>query len=489
MRNKLISCVISIALLLSGMAFAQSPRDTAASKIDPGLVEKFSEMKADEQTRVIIEYAVPDAFNNAMKPDASHADRRNAVKLGRDEFLDSKEFRSIPINRRAAGIRRTFRNGPLIVFTGTRADIEAISRSGKVKHIIADRLLRPSLLESTATIGMPQLLAEGHDGSGQAIAILDSGVEKTHPFFGNRVVAEACFSTTEPEFNATSVCPNGSFQQIGPGAGVNCNNSIDGCDHGTHVAGIAAGANGPGFSGVAPGASIISVQVYSRIDNATQCTSINTNFSPPCAGIFFGDIIAGLDHVLDLTQTMTIASVNLSFGDTNFTAPCPNAVGASFIASLQAAGVAVVAASGNDGLTNGMSSPACIPSAISVGSTVDSTDTVAAGSNSASFLDLLAPGAPIQSSVPPGAYANISGTSQAAPHVAGAFAVLKAAHPGTTTGQILTALKSSGVKITDPRNGIITPRIDVAAAHALLNSTSFAVVPLNGFSLIPVSSQ
>jgi hypothetical protein len=93
---------------------------------------------------------------------------------------------------------------------------------------------------------------------------------------------------------------------------------------------------------------------------------------------------------------------------------------------------------------------------------------VAGYSNSASILNLLAPGSSIYSSVPGGIYTYLSGTSVAIPHVTGAWAVLKSKKPTATVDEVLAALTNTGVLITDSRNGIAKPRIKVDAALAAI---------------------
>jgi hypothetical protein len=136
-----------------------------------------------------------------------------------------------------------------------------------------------------------------------------------------------------------------------------------------------------------------------------------------------------------------------------------------------------VASSGNNAYINGISNPACTPGVVSVGSVYDANwsgpytwssgctdsstgaDKIPCSSNSASFLTMLAPGAFITA-----AGIQMAGTSQAAPHVAGAVAVLRAAFPTDTSDQIVARLTASGVQVTDPRNGISKPRLNLSAA-------------------------
>src|SRR6267143_7219010 len=149
------------------------------------------------------------------------------------------------------------------------------------------------------------------------VALVDTGVEVTHPFLAGKVVEEACYSSSVSGRSVT-VCPNGQSQQTGPGAGVTCPLSV--CWHGTHVAGIAAGNGGSAgvvFSGVAKGAQIMAVQVFSKFTNASDCGG-----SPPCALAWTSDIIAGLERVYSLRGARNLSSANLSIGGGSYTAPC-----------------------------------------------------------------------------------------------------------------------------------------------------------------------
>ena len=147
---------------------------------------------------------------------------------------------------------------------------------------------RPTLSESVPLIGAPTAWSLGATGAGWTVAIVDSGVDKSHPFLAGKVVSEACYSTAGG--TASSVCPGGA-DSTAIGSGVPCSASVYGCDHDTHVAGIAAGT-GASFSGVAKAASIIAVQVYSRIDDVAFCSPDPS----PCVGAFDSDVLAGLDR-------------------------------------------------------------------------------------------------------------------------------------------------------------------------------------------------
>jgi subtilisin len=350
-----------------------------------------------------------------------------------------------------------------------------------------DRVHPPSLAQSASLIGAPQLWASGINGSGQTIAVLDTGVDRSHAFFGGRVVEEMCYSTTSllsglTLFASSTLCPNGQASQTGAGAGVNCSASITGCEHGTHVAGIAAGFQSSSFSGIAPGARIIAGQVFSRFTRS-QCGSSATS---DCALSYDSDQIRALQRIYALRDTYRIAAVNLSIGGDLYSdqQACDNenVTYKSAIDGLRAVGIATVIATGNNGSANSISTPGCISSAFAVGST-EKNNSVSTFSNSASFVSFLAPGGQIASAVPGGGFMSFSGTSMATPHVAGTFALLRSARPGATVDQLAGALSRSGPRIGYARSAsgqsfsYTQTRIDVAAALSAIDGVAFAPEP------------
>ncbi len=286
-------------------------------------------------------------------------------------------------------------------------------------------------------------------------------MDKNHPFLANKVVAEACFALSDNGNGGD--CPNGQATQVADGAGMPCTFDPTACRHGTHVAGIATGS-GSDFSGVAPGANLIPIQVF---HSTVECGFFE---STPCARAFGSDIIAALEHVYELRDQYPIAAVNLSLGGGVSNSSCD----ADFpefldvINNLKAAGIATVVASGNNSLPYALSWPACISSAISVAA-VNEDDSVATFSNVSQDLDLFAPGSTIVSSIPGGDFATFSGTSMAAPHVAGAWAVLEQANPAATVDDNLLQLETTGRPVTDIRasTNITKPRIRLGGAAGI----------------------
>lgn len=356
---------------------------------------------------------------------------------------------------------------PYIAMRVDRAALEAVLAYPGVSSVEEDLPVPPALASSVPLVGAPAVWASGYDGTGWAVAILDTGVQWNHEFFGggssSRVVHEACFSNGGG--GGQSLCQN-STHPADPLVSRCISRGTNLCAHGTHVAGIVAG-DGPAFSGVAPGASILAVQVFTRFNTAASCGTGNA----PCVMAYTSDQILGLQHIYNLRSTYPVAAVNLSLGGGQYDnqAICngENAAMRSAIQTLRAAGIATVSAAGNDGYTDGLNAPACISEAVGVGVTAGD-DTIAAYSNSNEMLDLLAPGVDIYASVPNNAYGTYEGSSMSTAHVSGAWALLKSVNPSANVTDILDVLQTTGVQVSDTRNGLTFSRIRLDAAAALL---------------------
>jgi subtilisin family serine protease len=208
--------------------------------------------------------------------------QRAAIARAQDRILADLS------NYRVSNIKR-LRFAPYLALTVNEAGLRGLLNHPTVAHLHRDEMLEPSLAQSVPLINADDVWATGFIGTGVTVAILDTGVDKSHLFLDQgKVVSEACFSTNNPAQAVSTVCPNGQTSQIGFGAGINCPLNIDGCEHGTHVAGIAAGnaagTNRPDLSGVAKDASIIAIQVFSRVDNVAACSA--GGHSTPCARTF-----------------------------------------------------------------------------------------------------------------------------------------------------------------------------------------------------------
>ena len=266
-----------------------------SSQEPPGRISAALQARlgSGEQVRVIVELRRPQEARGGA------TDEQVALAIGRaqERFLGRTPHR---------GASKRLRHSPIVALEVDAAALAELMTSQEVLSVRVDELRRPNLAESVPLVGAPAAWAVGATGAGWTVAVVDSGVEKTHPFLAGKVVSEACYSTTGG--TASSVCPGG-LNSTAPGFGVNCSPAVAGCRHGTHIAGIAAG-NGATYPGVAKSASIIAIQVYSRIDNPAFCAPDPS----PCAGAFDSDILAGLDRVYALRAQFDIAAVSLSLG-------------------------------------------------------------------------------------------------------------------------------------------------------------------------------
>jgi len=337
----------------------------------------------------------------------------------------------------------------------SRAALDQVLSRAETVATYENKAIFPHLTYSLPFINQPAPANSGITGSGSNVAVIDTGIDYTLPAFG---------SCTAP--GVPSGCRVAASVDV-TGNNLTLNRTAN--NHGTNVAGIVAG--------VAPGARIASINAF-----AGGASTVNW-------------ILAGIDWAIDNKSAYDISAINMSLGDGgNYSAPCGNSHTNPFLAALsgaRTAGIVPVASSGNSAFTNGMSSPACTPGVVSVGAVYDANwggpyswggspptcsdatssapDRIPCFSNSASYLTMLAPGAFITA-----AGIQMAGTSQAAPHVAAALALLRSAHPSDTLDQTVARMTETGVRVSDLRNGVITPRLNLLAALGAPDNDSFA---------------
>ncbi len=418
----------------------------------------LKKIQRDGSARVLVRMKTDRALEWSARQPA--AGQRAAVAAA----LDTME----PTLRRARITpSRTFRTLPFVAASVTQEQLLSLAASPDVESISLVRLER-KLAERTqvttamASIDVQNAWAKGYDGTGYAVAILDGGFNLQHPMLRGKNVGDACFAL-DYDTTVKNNCPSGATPQIGEGAASNCPAGSDRCEHGTHVASIAAGNDGTNF-GVARGARIVPLDVFSKDSNKDDCSPDPT----PCEVTDSSAALAALDYVNEHAAEYKIAAVNLSFGGAPKDGYCDEDPRKGAIDMLRQKGIMVTIAAGNDGSTGKVGAPACISSADGVAATNDGTS-VASFSNFANVLDFAAPGVNIQGANYSGAgLLGLSGTSMAAPHVAGAFAVLRQAFPTATFDQLETAMKQTGLAVTRQDSGITLPKIQIAAALAKL---------------------
>jgi Subtilase family len=306
------------------------------------------------------------------------------------------------------------------------------------------------LTESLPLINQPAVAESGYKGAGASVAVLDTGVDYRKSDFGSCSGAGgSCVVSIARDFAKDD-------------------KKLDDNGHGTNVAGI--------VHGVAPDAKILALDVFDK------------------KGALSSDIKKAIDWVVANQADYKIASMNLSLGDdSHHTSECTDSSFTGDFATAGAIGVIPVVSAGNSAYESGkyktgVGFPACTPGAIRVGAVYDSNvgrfrdtekghectdsatdaDVIACFSQGGPLVSLYAPGAKITAA----GYTD-SGTSQAAPHVAGAVAVLNRQEPDASAYDIAASLGHSSVGLTDPRENNdsgfqVWPRLDLKAASSAL---------------------
>jgi subtilisin family serine protease len=363
---------------------------------------------------------------------------------------------------------RLVANGVSVVLP--EAQVPTLRKLDGVRDVFSSSGYGVQLDSTPQQIGANALWGPGLSTAGQGvkIGIIDSGVDNSHPFFNPAgYTMPAGFPKGQRRFTNAKVIVARAFAP--PTARTReARLAFDGqnSDHGTHVAGIAAGnagtqtGGGPTVSGVAPRAYIGNYKALVRTDFGL---SPNGN-SPELVAAIEAAVRDGMDVL------------NLSIGEPEID-PRRDVVALALDAAA-AAGVVPVVAAGNDFNDLGagsVSSPANSERAITVaaveiaGSRRVHADFSSVGPTALSLRmkpDVAAPGVDVTSSVPQG-WAGFSGTSMASPHIAGAAALLVQRHPAWTVAQVKSALVQTGVDSLNLNGERATPTVQGGGVVAL----------------------
>jgi hypothetical protein len=380
----------------------------------------------------------------ALRPPRTLRDgdsRRRRLLVARQRAHVLAEIRS-RAGLHACEPERVFLHASGFTATVSRAGLAALAEHPEVVRVDTGLDGGAALATSVPQIGADIVRAIGVTGRGVTVAVLDTGIDVNHPDLAGRIVDEECF--------CTGCCPGG-HRASGPGSATGTQ-----AVHGTHVTGIIAsqGNNQITDVGVAPGAEILAIRV---LNNQARGDLV--------------DWLAALDWLADNRPDVRIVNMSLASRDV-FPPGCEqlhaiNSLFRQVIDTLRGQRTLVFAAAGNDGDPTRMSSPACVGTAVAVGA-VDPSDHLVAFSNSSPTLALLAPGFAIRSTAPNRGAALLSGTSMATPHATGTAALLWEANPVLDADQVEGYLRTTGVLLTDSRNGQDFPRVDAFAAFAAL---------------------
>ncbi|WP_326767557.1 S8 family serine peptidase [Streptomyces sp. NBC_01591] len=373
-----------------------------------GASQAIAEGKVDEQlfnVTGLIRQGYDDKHTDALPLIATYGNSVNVAKSAPTAPRGSERGLLLPA---VGGVALKADKDAAATFWRDITDPRSRSASA-LKKLWLDGRVEATLDRSTAQVHAPEAWAAGYDGKNTKVAVLDTGVDAEHPDLVDRVATSKNFTDSTT--------------------------SNDRVGHGTHTASTVGGSGAASDGrrkGVAPGSSLLIGKVLND-----QGYGLNSW------------IIAGMQWAVD--QQADVVSMSLG---SSAVGDCTDPVAQATEQLSQSKHTLFVVAAGNAGsATETVSSPGCVPSVLTVGA-VDRDDTTAWFSSRGPVAvthtlkpEIAAPGVDISAANAGGrgiyAYRTMSGTSMATPHVAGAAAVIRQAHPDWTAQQIKAALVSS----------------------------------------------
>ena len=449
-RTALVAGVAGCALAALGFASPASagllPSGTALAPVQPWLASQLGALKAATPTTVLVHGTDTAAAERAVG---------------------------------AAGLTKvtTFDKIGVVVATGLPAQVQLVRAQPGVTYVEGNQPIEMFLATSNkATRGdearttLTGANGTALDGKGVSVAVIDSGVDPTHPFLknpdGTSAVVRNLKMVCEPLTEATCAPVD---------AGSADTDLVSAGGHGMHVNGIVAGrdvtlSDGTKMHGAAPGSSLVSISTGAVLFIIGADAALNwvlENHAAPCG--------AGVPA----STCPPIKVTSNSYGPSGGGAFDPNSATVKLQRALVKEGVVTVWANGNDGGdgSKSMSNPPGMdptPGIISVASFFDQNTGTRDGTVSdfssrgkrgdqSTYPDISAPGEDITSSCrvylpicstgldpqDAGDYNTISGTSMATPHISGIVAQLFQANPAATPAQVEAALETTAYKYTD----------------------------------------
>ena len=412
--------------------------DAHKQKVDADHLDRM--LTGGGSNDVLVEFAATDDDDSLDAKKARHRATKNGVKaqFAAGDYQELRDYDALPMAH--------------VKVNSRRALVKLLSH-GNVVGVYENTAGQSNGIENLTLIGQPASATAGYTGAGTTVVVLDTGVNYTNTAFG-------CTAPGVP----AATCKVVAAFDVAP-----TDNSMDDTGHGTNVSGIVAA--------VAPGAKLAVLDVFT-----------------PGAGAYAADVITGINWAITNKALYNIKSISISINwTTKYTASCTSSWATTPFANARAAGILPVVSAGNLGWTDGVAEPACAPGAVSVGAVYSANwssrtyaattmmkactdastaaDKIACFSDNASIMTMFAPGAVVTA-----AGSSYSGTSQAAPHVAAAIAVLRAANaaPADTLAQTVARLTSTGTSVKDSRNGLTKPRLNLSAATSSITAPTAA---------------
>jgi subtilisin family serine protease len=493
-------CVFMFFIFYASLCLAQIDSTQINALVQSGkLIEPEKVVKdfvqGNATTRVIVNLSKPISLQEKDFKDLNYrVNLQETVKAAQDNVINRLDSSKVRVTNRFVYI---FGFSAEVTLEG----LKELTEMDEVLSINEDKIIHANLAQGIPLINA-STVRNGYDGGGMAIAICDTGINYNHLYLGN------------------GGFPNSKVIG-GRDTGQDDNDPMDGNGHGTACAGIAAGnlgTVGDYIGGVAYGAKLYALKMTYTATNGSAWTSDMVEAWEWC-----------VTHQND-NPSYPIMIVSTSFGGEHYTSTCDTAVPAMTTAAANAvaAGITIFVSSGNDGYCDATGWPACITHVNSVGAVYDAnigrqppgvgyywciTDTnawscipdkvwvsgcgsygcfdastnadlVACYSNTASFLNLLAPSHNAYTlGLGNGYDTDFGGTSAACPYAAGAAAVLQSvakANQGSylTPAQVKSTLASTGDSVNDTKHGgtsITKPRVNLGNAanqlkHACCNT-------------------
>jgi subtilisin family serine protease len=457
---------VGLCLLVAAPpAAAATSAPVVTGTIQPTLQRELAAASSDSLVKAVVVLRSQTDLSGIKAGSRAQRVSKTVTALRSHAASTQKPIVSLLATRRAQGL--VTRVVPMwvandVAVTATPDVITELAARSDVRAVLADATVLAPATRTTAMgpavpvepnvdlVNAPALWADGFRGQGVVVANMDSGVDATHPD-----LASKWRGGTNSWYD-----PNGQHPTT----------PTDISGHGTQTMGVMVGGDGGGSSvGIAPDAKWIAAKVFDDSGKATV-SGIHLAFQwlldPD------GDpSTADAPNVVNASWTLTSPGCDTTFQ--------PD------LASLRSAGILPVFAAGNFGPTAGtLFSPANLPEAFAVGATDDTDALYAYSSRGPSACSgavaprLSAPGVDIRTTDLFGGYVTDTGTSVAAPLVAGSLALLLSARPGLTADQQEAALQDGAVDLgpIGPDADFGYGRLDVQAAYATLGpAAEFAV--------------
>jgi len=444
------------------------PRDQPAT-VQTALLVAF---EASDTVRVIVSFRDPRPGSLS----GLHLDLHREALRARADRITRDHASGLTVFRR-------FNHVPAVAGTLSRAGLDRLAHDPDVSYIQLDSGGGGALRVAVPAIGGDQATSMfGVTGRGVRVAVLDTGASTQPPDLQSSILpTQHCFTH--------SACPPGNTNE---GTSAEDDNG-----HGSNVTGIITSDGVVAGVGFAPGADVVAVKIDDRNDRGYQ-----------------SDWAAGLDWVFTNLSTLRVRIINLSIvtdGLYTTAAECDTAEPAlaAAVKNLVDAGVAIFASAGNQGSATQTAAPACNTGVIAVGATYKSAqgrqpplndgntfrdqfgtsfaacfdattafDQVACFSNGGPRVDIVAPGAVITADYLGSQTGIYRGTSQASPAAAGVAALMLECNPSLTPAQIKSMLQTTGVQVTDAKNGRAVASIRaLGAVQAACGSADGGVPP------------